>query len=168
MSGHNKWSKIKHKKAVEDSKKSKEFSKFAQLITIEAKQALGNLKSPGLRRTIERARSAHVPSSNIDRAVKKGVSKEVLALEEVIYEAYGPGGSAMVIYGLTDNKNKSSAEIKHILTKNGLQLAGQGTVLWTFNKKDGEWVAKTIISLNATESLKLKEAIDFALEIDDA
>ena len=156
MSGHNKWSKIKHKKAATDSKRSKEFSMLAKLITVESKSVEGNIDSPGLRKAIDRAKAANMPTANIDRAVKKGGGKDSALLIEVTYEAYGPGGSALIIEALTDNKNRMSAEIKHTLSKNGLELAGQGAVLWAFEKKDGVWSAKTTIPLSPLDSEKLE------------
>jgi len=167
MSGHNKWSKIKHKKAVEDSKKSKEFSRFSKLITLEAKAAEGNLESPGLRKAIERAKAANMPSANIDRAIKKGSGKDAASLEEVAYEAYGPGGSAFIIDGLTDNKNRTSAEIKHVLSKNGLQLAEQGAASWAFEKQDGEYIPKATIPLSQEDKEKLEKIVNELEENDD-
>jgi YebC/PmpR family DNA-binding regulatory protein len=132
MSGHNKWSKIKHKKAISDSKKSKEFSKLARLLTVESKKASGDISSPSLRVAIEKARGANMPSINIDRAVKKGITADAASMEAITYEAYGPGGSALVIEALTENKNKAASEIKHILSKNGSSLAAQGSATWAF------------------------------------
>jgi len=148
MSGHNKWSKVKHKKAIEDAKKSKEFSKYAQLITIESKKAGGDVNAPGLRKAIERARAANMPQKNIERATKRGLEKDAALLSEVTYEVYGPGGSALIISALTDNKNRTTALVKHILKKYGASLAGPGAVSWAFEKKNGEWIPKTIIPLS--------------------
>lgn len=159
MAGHNKWSKIKHKKAVTDAKKSKEFSRFAKLITLEAKQAGGNLDSPSLKKAIERAKAANMPSANIERAVKKGSDKNAASLEAVTYEAYGPGGSALIIDGLTDNKNRTSAEVKHLLSKQGLALAEQGAASWAFEKKDGEFIATTNIPLSEEDIEKLEKIV---------
>jgi len=167
MSGHNKWSKIKHKKAATDSKKSKEFSRFAKLITVESKNAQGNIESPGLRKAIERAKAANMPSSNIERAIKKGADKDAALLQEVVYEAYGPGGSAIIIDGLTDNKNRTSAEIKHLLSKNNLELAAQGAALWAFEKKDGEFVASSTMSLGGEDKEKLERVVSELNEHED-
>ena len=157
MSGHNKWSKIKHKKASTDAKKSKVFSKFAQLLTLESKKTRGNVSAPGLRSVIEQAKSANMPSVNINRAIKKGAGKEAGALEEVTYEAYGPGGSALIIAGLTDNKNRAAAEIKHILSKYSASFASPGAVVWAFEKKDREFIAKTTVSLSDDDKEKLEK-----------
>src|SRR5436190_14809283 len=112
MSGHNKWSKIKRQKEKTDGQKSKIFGKMVKLIQVEAKKAGGNISSPGLKAAIEKAKSFNVPNDNIDRAIKK--SAEAGALEIIVYEAYGPGGCAMVIEALTDNKNRANQEVKTI------------------------------------------------------
>src|SRR3989338_7323656 len=110
MAGHNKWSQIKRKKEVTDAKKSQVFSKLARLITLESRKAGGDLNSPGLRAVIEKARSYNMPGDNIERAVKKGVEKSEENLEAIIYEAYGPGGVALIIEALTGNRNKTASE----------------------------------------------------------
>src|SRR5439155_1663333 len=127
MSGHNKWSQIKHQKGKTDAKKSQVFSKFAKLITEEARKAKGNRESAGLKTAIERARAANMPSDNIDRAISKAVGAGAQALESATYEAYGPGGCALMIEALTDNKNRTAQEIKHLLSENGVSLAAMGS-----------------------------------------
>jgi transcriptional/translational regulatory protein YebC/TACO1 len=127
MSGHSKWSQIKRQKGITDAAKSRTFSRFARLITIEAKKAGGNLSSPGL-------------VSAIERAVVKGNSKDASALDNVAYEFYGPGGSALIVTALTDNKNRTTQEIKHLLSKNGYELGTPGSALWAFTKSpDGHF-----------------------------
>ena len=167
MSGHSKWSKIKHKKAVVDAKKSSEFSKFARLITMEVKKADSDESAPNVRKAVQRAKQANMPTDNILRAIKRGKEKNVAILEEVTYEAYGVGGSALIIYGLTDNKNRSSAEIKHILSKHGSSLADRGAVAWAFEKKDGVWEPKTTIPLSPKDKEKLSKLIDELKENED-
>lgn len=159
MSGHSKWSKIKHKKAVTDAKKSKSFSKFAQMIAVESKKAEGDAISPALQAVIDRAKQANMPNSNIERAIKKGSSAEADNLEKIIYEAYCPGGVAIIIEGITDNKNRSSAEIKHILSKNSSTLAAQGAASWAFEKTDNGWQAKTPVSISEKEGDSLEKLI---------
>jgi len=166
MSGHNKWSKIKHKKAAGDAKKSKEFSKLARLISMESKMSGGDSNSPGLRTAIEKARSINMPSDNIERAIKKGSGADAGEMFETIYESYGPGGSAIIIEGLTDNKNRTSAEIKHLLSQYGLALAEQGAASWAFEKKDGEMIPKTTVDLSVEDTEKLNSIIE-ALEDND-
>ncbi len=134
MSGHSKWSQIKRQKGVTDAAKSRTFSRFARLITIEAKKAGGNLSSPALASAIERAKAANMPKDNIERAVQKGASKDAAALEQVVYEFYGPGGVAIIADALTDNRNRTTQEIKHLLTKNGYELGTPGSALWAFTK----------------------------------
>lgn len=167
MSGHNKWSKIKHKKAATDAKKSKAFSKFARLITLESKRALGNKDAPGLRAVILRARAANMPGDNIERAIKKGGEKEAATLEEVTYEAYGPAGSALVIEGLTDNKNRTLGEIKILFTNYGASLSERGAALWAFEKKEGRWSPKITVPVHGEEAEKLKNLIAALEDSDD-
>lgn len=160
MSGHNKWSKIKNKKAVTDAQKSKVFSKFSQLITIESKKAKGDENSPSLRAVVERAKKENMPISNIEKAIKKGAGTDAGNLEEVLYEAYGPGGAAIIIEGITDNKNRTAAEIKHILSKNGLSLAGQGSAIWAFEKTYEGWEPKQTTPIGEEDGEKLEKLIE--------
>ena len=139
MAGHNKWSKIKHKKAATDAEKSKVFGKLARFIAVEAKKAGGDKNAPGLRVAIEKARKENMPSENIERAVQKGTRGAGAVPESVVYEAYGPGGVALIIEGLTDNKNRTSQEIKHLLMEHGATLAEPGSASWAFEKKNEEW-----------------------------
>ena len=134
MAGHSKWAQIKRQKAVTDAAKSRTFSRFARLLTLEAKKANGNMSAPSLLAAIERAKAVNMPKDNIERAVAKGSSKDAGALEQVTYEFYGPGGTAVIVDALTDNKNRTTQEIKHILTKNGYELAAQGSALWAFTR----------------------------------
>jgi len=167
MSGHSKWSKIKRQKEVVDAKKGKAFGKFSRLITLESKRAKGDVTSPGLRKVIERARIINMPAGNIERAVKKGLEKEAGALEEVLYEAYGPAGSAILIMGLTDNKNRTSAEIKHLLTKNGASIAPPGAASWAFEKKDDGWFPKIPTTLSSEDRERLTALVADLEENDD-
>lgn len=134
MSGHNKWSQIKRQKGASDAAKSREFSRFSKLITVEAKKAAGNLTSPGVAAAIARAKAINMPKDSIERAITKGTSKDASDLEQVVYEWYGPGGVAVIVDALTDNKNRTTQEIKHLLTKNGFELGAQGSALWAFTK----------------------------------
>ena len=166
MSGHNKWSKIKHKKAITDAKKSKIFSKIVRLITVEAKKSGGDKEAPGLRLAIEKAKQANMPSDNVDRAIKKA-SESPENMEHVTYEAYGPSGVGLVIEGLTDNRNKASAEIKHILSKNNASLGAQGSVTWGFTKEGSEWKPNTTIDLSDSDLEKLSKLVDELEENDE-
>ena len=167
MSGHNKWSKIKHKKALTDAKKSQVFSKFVKLIQVESKKSGGNVDSPGLRAAIDKAKAENMPLSNIERAIPKGKSGTGADMEHLLFEVYGPGGSAMIIEGLTDNNNRTAPEIKHILTKRGLQLASPGSVAWAFEKVDGEWQAKTPAEISEEDLEKLEGLIEELEDHDD-
>lgn len=136
MSGHSKWSQIKHKKALSDAKKGKIFSKLARLITLASRQKGGDPEtSPGLRMTIEKARAFNMPQENIERAIKRGTGEiEGIKFEEFLIEAYGPEGLALVIEGTTDNKNRTLSEIKNLLAHYQGKLAQTGSVLWLFKQ----------------------------------
>lgn len=159
MAGHSKWKQIKNKKAAEDSKKSKVFTKLIRLITVEAKKSGGSAEAPGLRAAIEKARAANMPSENVDRAIKKATDTSSSAMEPVMYEAYGPGGCALIIEGLTDNRNKAAAEVRHILSKYGFELAVSGSATWAFEKTGPAWAPKTTVSLSDADALKLQEIV---------
>ena len=164
MSGHNKWSKIKHKKAITDAKKSKEFSKYARLITAESKNVAGDISSPSLKTLIEKAKAINMPSTNIERAVKKG--SEPIVGSEVVYEAYGPSGVAIIIVVWTDNKNRTNAEIKHALTKNSAQQASIGAASWMFEKTEEDYIAKQKISVDEVLRNKLDTISESLYQID--
>jgi len=143
MAGHSKWAQIKRQKSVTDAARSRTFSRFARLITIESKKAAGNLSAPGLSMAISRAKAVNMPKENIERAIAKGVSKDSGALEQVIYETYGPGGAAILISALTDNKNRTTQEMKHLLSTHGIDLATPGAASWAFSKmSDGSYAPK--------------------------
>jgi YebC/PmpR family DNA-binding regulatory protein len=159
MSGHNKWSKIKNQKAVTDAQKSKIFTKVVRLLTVEAKKAHGNVSAPGLAAAIVKAREANMPNDNIERAVKKA-SSDPANMEPITYEAYGPGGCAMVIDTLTDNRNKAAQEVKHILSLHGTELAGIGAATWAFEKTHEGWIPKTMVTLGDEDGAKLGTLVD--------
>jgi YebC/PmpR family DNA-binding regulatory protein len=167
MSGHNKWSKIKHKKAATDAAKSKVFGKIVKLIAAESKACGGDVNAPGLRAAIEKAKAVNMPSDNIDRAVKKGQSADQTAMEVVQYEAYGPGGCGIIITGLTDNKNRTAQEIKHLLSKNGIALAAPGSASWMFENSQEEFIPTTTISLEDADMEKLEKLVEAIEENDD-
>lgn len=167
MAGHNKWTQIKRKKAVVDGKRSKVFSKLSKLITMESKKALGNTSSPALRSAIERAKKENMTVDAIDRAVKKGVGSDAGDMEPVLFEAYGPGGAAIIIEGLTDNKNRTVPEIRHIFTKRGLSLASSGAALWAFSKTSEGWEPLSTVPLSDTDGEALLELLEEIEEHDD-
>lgn len=166
MSGHNKWSKIKRQKEKTDGQKSKIYGKFVRLISVEAKRAGGNMSSPILRAAIDRAKAANVPADNIERAIKKATETGG-DMEAVTYEAYGPGGCAIVIEALTGNRNKAAQEIKHILSKHGLELAAMGSATWAFEKTHEGWVPKTTVQIGDIEGEKLGDLVDELEENDE-
>lgn len=139
MAGHSKWAQIKRQKSVTDAARSRVFSRYARLIAVESKKAGGLLSAPGLAAAIARAKAVNMPKDNIERAVAKGISKDAGQLEEILYEAYGPGGTALLVDALTDSKNRTTQEIKHLLSQHGVELAGPGAALWAFTKEAGAY-----------------------------
>jgi len=137
MSGHSKWSTIKHKKAATDARRGKMFSKILKEITVATRVGGPDPKgNPRLRTALLEARSNSVPGDNIDRAVKKGTGELAAEVyEEVIYEGYGPGGVAILVEGLTDNRNRTAGEIRHIFARNGGNLGDSGCVSWMFTRR---------------------------------
>lgn len=167
MSGHNKWSKIKRKKEVSDSQKSKIFSKLVKFIQTESRKANGDINAPGLRSAIEKAKKENMPSENIERAIKKGAGGEGFNLESITYEAYGPGGTAIIIETLTDSRNRTFAEIKHILSKNNSSIAQVNAVKWAFEKNDDGWIPKVPAEISEDETQKLENLIEELEENED-
>ena len=137
MSGHNKWSTIKHKKGAADAKRGKIFTKLIKEITVAARQGGGDPEGNArLRTAIETAKAGNMPAENIDRAVKKGTGElEGVVYEEATYEGYGPGGAAILIQVTSDNLNRSVAQIRHLFTKNGGNLGAPNSVAWMFDKR---------------------------------
>lgn len=168
MAGHSKWAQIKRQKGVNDARKSKVFGKLARLIAVAAKQARGDVNSPALRDAIIRAKKENMPLPNIERAVQKGRGDTGAAMESVVYEAYGPGGVALIIEGLTENRNRTSPELRHLLSKNGAEMAEPGAAAWAFKKEaDGSWAPQTTIPLTDEDAEKLSTLVDLILEHDD-
>ncbi len=167
MSGHNKWSKIKHKKAATDGARSKVFSKHSLLITMESRKANGNLTSPGLVAVIERAKKDSMPKENIERAVTKGSGVGGAALTEIMFEAFGPGGTAILILTITDNNNRTAPEIRNVFTKAGLALGGPGSASWAFTKTEDGYVPQNSVELSDEDGEKLADLIEKLEEQDD-
>lgn len=169
MAGHNKWAQIKHKKAITDAKKSKIFSKLVRYIAVEAKLS-GGKESPGLRAAIEKAKKVNMPAENIERAIKKA-SDQGAQMESITYEAYGPGGAGIIIETLTDSKNRTAQEIKHILSKSGFALGGIGSVVWAFKKEitpEGlVWTAAQTVPLSDADLELLDKLVEELEENDD-
>jgi len=137
MSGHSHYSKIKHKKSITDAKRGQMFSKMARVLAIAVREGGADpVTNSKLRLAIEQAKAINLPKDNIERAIKKGSGEtEGAQLEEVLFEAYGPGGIAIIIEGITDNKNRALGEIKKILNQHNGKLAGEGSVKWLFERK---------------------------------
>ena len=137
MSGHSKWSTIKHKKAVKDARRGKLFNKLIKDLTISARMGGSDVSAnPRLRTALAAAKAASMPNDTIERAIKKGAGElEGVSYEEVVYEGHGPGGVAIMLQVVTDNKNRTVAEIRHFLTKHGGSLGTSNSVAWMFDKK---------------------------------
>jgi len=168
MSGHSKWAQTKHKKAAVDEKKGKAFSKLGKLITLATKDKGPNQEmNPQLRAAIEKAQAANMPKDTIDRAVGKGAGSDAPELASVMYEAYGPGGIAMIIVGVTDNNNRTVAEVRKILADFGAKMT-PGGASWLFEKSADGWRARTPTSLaNPGDAERLRKLTAALLEHDD-
>lgn len=167
MAGHSKWAKLKHQKGKTDAQKAKTFSKLVRFITIEAKKAKGDKNAPGVRLAIQKAKEANMPSDNIERALAKA-SSDSAQMEQVVYEAYGPGGAALVIEGYTDSRNRTSQELKHLLSLHGGSLANPGAAMWAFQKNaEGTLVPLSPIELSDEDAQKMAELSDALEEHDD-
>ncbi len=158
MSGHSKWATIKHKKGAADAKRGKVFSKIAKEIMVVARQGGGDPSANiTLRTLIQKAKGVNMPNDNIDRAIKKGTGESGGAVfEEVVYEGYASGGVALIVYVLTDNRNRAAAEIRHIFKKHGSDFAAQGAVSRGFERK-----GQIIVDASSIEEDQL---MDVALE----
>ncbi len=137
MSGHSKWSSIKHKKGAADAKRGKIFTRLAREISVAARDAGGDPDmNPRLRKAISDAKGQNMPNDNIDRAIKRGTGEiEGVSYDEITYEAYGPGGVAILIETMTDNRNRTVAELRHLLSKNNGNLGESGSVSYMFDRK---------------------------------
>lgn len=158
MAGHNKWKQIKDKKAKTDGAKSKLYSKYSKLISAEAQKVKGDKSAPSLRALVERAKAENVTNDVIDRAIKKAEGGGAV-LEAITYEAYGPGGCAMIIEALTTNKNKAAQEVKHILSDNGFSLASIGSATWAFKREGAVWTPVTTVALEDSDIAILEKLV---------
>ena len=160
MSGHSKWSQIKHKKGSEDAKRSKLFSQLSRAITLAAREkGTDPALNPSLRASIEKAQQVNMPKDTIERAVTKAVSHED-QLSRVLYEAYGPGGVALIIEGITDNNNRTFAEIRKILEEHEAKMTPGGAV-WAFEKRvDGSCAPTTMVEVNPTTWAQIEKLVE--------
>lgn len=179
MSGHSKWATIKHKKGALDAKRGALFTKIIKEITVAAKNGGGSLDAnPRLRTVVLKAKEANMPADNIDRAIKKGTGElPGVIYEETTYEGYGPHGVAILIEVLTDNKNRTTAEIRNILEKKGGSMSGAGSVSWQFHKKgllvvkkeamDEEKLMTIVLDAGASDFNSEKEVYEITTEPND-
>ncbi len=168
MSGHSRWAQIKHKKAASDAKRGKLFSRLSKMLTIAAREGGSDPKTNSrLAAAIEEARSENLPKENIERAIKRAGEKEALELKEVSYEAFGPGGSSLIITALTDNSNRTTNEIKHILSGYDGKLGVSGSAMWAFDKNGDEFKAKFPITLSLEDLKKFENLLEELSEKDE-
>lgn len=168
MSGHSKWHNIKRQKGANDAKRSKEFSKVSRLITVAAKVGGGDPDAnPNLRLAIQKAKDARMPKENIERAIKKGTGELAgESYEEVIYEAFGPEGGAILMKCLTDNKNRTVSELRHVLSRHGGNLATNGSTSYIFDASSGE--PTFFVQINGQEEIeKIDKLIETLEDHDD-
>lgn len=169
MSGHNKWSTIKHKKGAADAKRGKIFTRIIKEMTVAARLGGGDIDgNPRLRSAVAEAKANNMPKDNIDRAIKRGTGElEGATYEEITYEGYGPGGVAIIVETLTDNTNRTTPEIRHIFEKNGGNLGTPGSVRFQFEKKGYFAVEKSAASEDKLMEVALEAGAD-DLQTDDA
>jgi YebC/PmpR family DNA-binding regulatory protein len=162
MSGHSKWSKVKHVKAVQDVKKGKIFTKIIKEITVAARIGGGDQDgNPRLRAAVLAAKQANMPADNVKRAIQKGTGElPGVAYEEITYEGYGPGGVAVLVEVLTDNKNRTVSEMRHVFSRNNGNMSEAGTVSWMFTKKGSIVVDKKAVSEEKLMELALDAGAD--------
>jgi YebC/PmpR family DNA-binding regulatory protein len=161
MSGHNRWSKIKHTKAASDAKKSKGWTKLLKEITVAAKSGGDPDGNPRLRTAIDKARANNIPNDTIKRSIQKGTGELAAeSYEELIYEVYGPGGTAVVVEILTDNRNRTAGEIRKLLEKNNGKLAASGSVLYNFHKRGHIVFEKAAVGEDALMEAALEAGAD--------
>jgi YebC/PmpR family DNA-binding regulatory protein len=162
MSGHSKWHSIKHKKAVVDARRGQHFTKLARAITVAAREGGGDVEgNPSLALAVQKARDASMPKDNIERAIAKGTGEGVDTdqIETVLYEGYGPGGVALLIEALTDNRNRTGADVRHLLGKHGGNLGEPGSVSYLFDKQ-----GVIVVDANRYDEDDLIPAIDAGAE----
>jgi YebC/PmpR family DNA-binding regulatory protein len=138
MSGHSKWASIKHKKKVVDARRGQAFTKLSRAIQVAARESGGDAAgNPALALAVQKAKDARMPKDNIERAIAKGTGadRDAEAIESAVYEGYGPAGVAILVETLTDNRNRTGADVRHLFTKHGGSLGEPGSVAWTFEKK---------------------------------
>lgn len=168
MAGHSKWSNIKHRKGAQDLKRSKVFTKLIKEITIAAKIGGGDIDSnPRLRKAVNDSKASNMPNDKIDRAIKKGIGAlKGVSYEEIVYEGYGPNGIAIIIEVITDNKNRTVAELRHIFSKFGGSLGESGSVSWMFEKKGQITIMDNALEFDSLFDISLSLGAEDIDEID--
>ena len=160
MGGHNKWSQIKRQKGANDAAKSKVWAKLSRRITVESKKAGGDPSAANVRAVVETAKKENMPKDAIERAISKGTAQDAATLESITYEAYGPGGAAIIIDTLTDSRNRTAQEIKHLLSENGIALAAPGSAMWAFTKTGEGYEPQTTVPLSDVDHTRLIEILE--------
>jgi YebC/PmpR family DNA-binding regulatory protein len=170
MSGHSKWSTIKHKKAAKDAKRGKLFTKLIKELTVAARLGGGDTNAnPRLRTAVLTAKQNSLPAENIDRAIKKGTGDlEGVSYEEVVYEGYAPGGVAVMVTGLTDNKNRTVAEVRKLFERHGGSLGSSNCVAWMFTKRGLITIEKTAADEDKVMEIALDAGASDINDLDDA
>ncbi len=167
MAGHNKWAQIKRQKGANDAAKSRVWAKLSRRITVESKKANGDASAAGVRTVVETARKENMPKDAIERAIARGTAVDAAALETVTYEAYGPGGAAVIITALTDNTNRTLQDLKAIFAKHNIALAAPGSALWAFTKTDEGYTANNPLPLSEDDSAALMKIMELIDALDD-
>jgi len=169
MAGHSKWANIKHRKAAQDAKKGKAFTKVAKELTVAAKIGGGDPEmNPRLRLALDKAKAANLPKDNVERAIKKGTGEGSDAVfEDVVYEGYGPGGVAILVKALTDNKNRTVAEVRSTMSKKGGNMGEPGCVAWIFENKGLIEISKEVIDEESLMDLALEAGAEDVLDEGD-
>ena len=169
MAGHNKWSQIKRKKAVNDNKRGQIFTKLIREITVSAREGGGSPEfNPRLRLAVDQAKAANMPNENIERAIKRGTGElEGVNYEEIVYEGYGPGGVALYIETLTDNQNRTVADVRHTLDRNAGNLGTSGSVAWQFTRKGQIYVSAADFSEEQVFEAAIEAGAEDVEAVDD-
>jgi YebC/PmpR family DNA-binding regulatory protein len=170
MSGHSKWHTIKHKKGAADAKRGRVFTRIIKEISVAARAGGGDVDTnPRLRTVIAEAKAANMPAENIKKAVRRGTGEEPgVNYEEVVYEAYGPGGTAIILEGLTDNKNRTVGELRHMLDKYNGKMADRNTALRKFSKKGQIIIEKSLVAEEVLMAAVLEAGADDMVDDDDS
>src|SRR3989338_7301575 len=167
MSGHSRWQQIRHKKGLTDQKRGQIFSTLTKLVTVPAKDGADPETNPKLKTAIGKAKEFNLPNENIERAIKRASGKDKIGLEVLLIEAIGPLNISVLVEAITDNKNRSIAEIKHVFSENNFKMVPSGSLLWQFERKGREFIPKMPIQIDSETKTKLKAFFEKLDEHDD-